>query len=156
MKIGLSHPENTAIRKEDGFSYFPAMLQHALYHSENKLSETFKNPRLSCPSPSFNAQSDLFFPSQSHFPRFKYDGGSGKTLFTLSSKTEHGDTMTETMPHKHCLVCGNAVRPDENFCDELCESKFKSAQRKQQLLFLAFLVIMGLVLFLPSILKMYG
>ncbi|MGV8174667.1 MAG: DUF2116 family Zn-ribbon domain-containing protein [Methanothrix sp.] len=64
--------------------------------------------------------------------------------------------MSEIMPHKHCLVCGNAVRQDENFCDELCESKFKSAQRKQQLLFLAFLVIMGLVLFLPSILKLYG
>ena len=53
-------------------------------------------------------------------------------------------------------ACGNAVRPDENFCDELCETKFKSAQRKQQLLFLAFLAIMGLILFLPSILKMYG
>jgi predicted nucleic acid-binding Zn ribbon protein len=64
--------------------------------------------------------------------------------------------MSEIMPHKHCLVCGNAVRQDENFCDELCETKFKSAQRKQQLLFLAFLVIMGLVLFLPSILKIYG
>lgn len=64
--------------------------------------------------------------------------------------------MTDIMPHKHCMVCGNAVRPDENFCDELCESKFKSAQRKQQLLFLAFLAIMGLVLFLPSILKLYG
>lgn len=64
--------------------------------------------------------------------------------------------MPEIMPHKHCLVCGNAVRSEENFCDELCESKFKSAQRKQQLLFLAFLVIMGLVLFLPSIMKMYG
>lgn len=80
----------------------------------------------------------------------------GKTLFTLSSKAVNGDTMTEIMPHKHCMVCGNAVRPDENFCDELCESKFKSAQRKQQLLFLAFLAIMGLILFLPSILKMYG
>lgn len=79
-----------------------------------------------------------------------------KTLFTLSSKNIHGDVMAEMMPHRHCLVCGNAVRPDENFCDELCESKFKSAQRKQQLLFLAFLVIMGLVLFLPSILKMSG
>jgi predicted nucleic acid-binding Zn ribbon protein len=81
---------------------------------------------------------------------------SGKTLFTLSSKAVCGDRMTDIMPHKHCMVCGNAVRPDENFCDELCESKFKSAQRKQQLLFLAFLAIMGLVLFLPSILKMYG
>lgn len=67
-----------------------------------------------------------------------------------------GDLMTEIPLHKHCLICGNAVRPDENFCDELCESKFKSAQRKQQLLFVAFIVIMGLVLFLPSILKMKG
>ena len=98
---------------------------------------------------------DPFLPSQSHFSRLK-GGGSGKTLFTHSSKTEYGDSMTDIMPHKHCMVCGNAVRPDENFCDELCESKFKSAQRKQQLLFLAFLAIMGLVLFLPSILKMYG
>lgn len=80
----------------------------------------------------------------------------GKTLFTLPAKPNRGDLMTDLMPHKHCLVCGNAVRPDENFCDELCESKFKSAQRKQQLLFLAFLVIMGLVLFLPSIIKMSG
>jgi predicted nucleic acid-binding Zn ribbon protein len=67
-----------------------------------------------------------------------------------------GDLMTEIPLHRHCLICGNAVRPDENFCDELCESKFKSAQRKQQLLFVAFIVIMGLVLFLPSILKMKG
>jgi predicted nucleic acid-binding Zn ribbon protein len=81
---------------------------------------------------------------------------SGKTLFTHSSKADMGDRMIEIATHKHCLVCGNAVRPDENFCDELCESKFKSAQRKQQLLFLAFLAIMGLVLFLPSILKMFG
>ncbi len=64
--------------------------------------------------------------------------------------------MPEIVPHKHCVVCGNAVRPDENFCDELCESKFKSAQRRQQLLFGAFIVIMALILFLPSILKMKG
>ncbi|GEM_PF-154621 len=90
------------------------------------------------------------------FPCPRAKVGQGKTLFTLSSKAVYGDRMTDIMPHKHCMVCGNAVRPDENFCDELCESKFKSAQRKQQLLFLAFLAIMGLVLFLPSILKMFG
>jgi len=64
--------------------------------------------------------------------------------------------MTDIMPHKHCLVCGNAVRPDENFCDELCESKFKSAQRKQQLLFLAFLVIMGVILFCRQLSRSVG
>jgi len=55
MEIGLSHPNKTAIRKEDGFSYFPEMLQHPLHHNENKLSEAFKNPRLSCPSNMLNA-----------------------------------------------------------------------------------------------------
>ncbi len=67
-----------------------------------------------------------------------------------------GDQMTETAPHKHCVVCGNAVGKDDNFCDELCESKFKSAQRRQQLLFAAFIVLMALILFLPSLLKMKG
>ena len=64
--------------------------------------------------------------------------------------------MTEIAPHKHCLVCGNSVRQDENFCDELCESKFKSAQRRQQLLFAVFIILIALILFLPSILKMNG
>ncbi|VVB68814.1 Uncharacterised protein [uncultured archaeon] len=67
-----------------------------------------------------------------------------------------GDQMTETAPHKHCVVCGNAVGGNDNFCDELCESKFKSAQRRQQLLFAAFIVLMALILFLPSLLKMKG
>jgi len=67
-----------------------------------------------------------------------------------------GDGMTENAPHKHCVVCGNAVRADESFCDDLCELKFKSAQRRQQLLFGAFIVLMALILFLPSIMKMIG
>lgn len=79
-----------------------------------------------------------------------------KTLFTLAQRYAVGDQMTETAPHKHCVVCGNAVGGDENFCDELCESKFKSAQRRQQLLFAAFIVLMALILFLPSLLKMIG
>jgi predicted nucleic acid-binding Zn ribbon protein len=86
---------------------------------------------------------------------FLASGQPGKP-YLLIDETPYGDLMTGIEPHKHCLVCGNAVRPDENFCDELCQSKFKSAQRKQQILFLVFLVIMGLILFLPSILKIYG
>jgi hypothetical protein len=50
MEIGLSHLDKAAIRKEESFSDFPAMLQYALWHNGNKLSVTFKNPRLSCPS----------------------------------------------------------------------------------------------------------
>ncbi len=64
--------------------------------------------------------------------------------------------MAGTAPHKHCVVCGNAVEPDANFCDELCESRFKSAQRRQQLMFVAFIAIMVLILVLPSLLKLKG
>ncbi|MHC1686621.1 MAG: DUF2116 family Zn-ribbon domain-containing protein [Methanothrix sp.] len=64
--------------------------------------------------------------------------------------------MADITPHKHCVVCGNAIRANESFCDELCEIKFKSAQRRQQLLFGAFIVLMALILFLPSIIKMIG
>ena len=64
--------------------------------------------------------------------------------------------MTDIVPHKHCLVCGNSVRADENFCDGLCESKYKSAQRKQQIMFIIFIIIMGLILILPSILRTNG
>jgi predicted nucleic acid-binding Zn ribbon protein len=64
--------------------------------------------------------------------------------------------MTEPVPHKHCVVCGNAVGAGGSYCDELCEIKFKSAQRRQQMMFGAFIVIMALILLLPSLLKMTG
>ncbi len=65
-----------------------------------------------------------------------------------------GDQMAGIAPHKHCIVCGNAVQHEESFCDELCESKFKSAQRRQQIMFAVFVVLMLLILVLPALLKM--
>ena len=50
--------------------------------------------------------------------------------------------MTDIMPHRHCMVCGNAIR-EGLYCDELCESKLKSAQRRQQLIFVAFVCFHG-------------
>ncbi|MDD1742011.1 MAG: DUF2116 family Zn-ribbon domain-containing protein [Methanotrichaceae archaeon] len=57
--------------------------------------------------------------------------------------------MAEIQSHKHCVVCGKAVNENQDFCDELCQSKYKSTQRRQQILFLAFLILMGLILLLP-------
>lgn len=83
--------------------------------------------------------------------------GSEQNLIYPLAKVGHtGDLMAGTAPHKHCVVCGNAVEPDANFCDELCESRFKSAQRRQQLMFVAFIAIMVLILVLPSLLKLKG
>ena len=63
--------------------------------------------------------------------------------------------MTDIKPHRHCIVCGNAIR-EGNVCDELCESKFNSSRRRQWLIFIAFLVFLTLIIFLPSLLKIKG
>lgn len=62
--------------------------------------------------------------------------------------------MAGIAPHKHCIVCGNAIGGDESFCDEVCESKYKSAQRRQQMLFVVFIGIMALILILPMLLNL--
>ncbi len=67
-----------------------------------------------------------------------------------------GDVMAGIAPHKHCIVCGNAIGGDDNFCDEVCESKYKSAQRRQQMLFIVFIGIMALILILPMLLNLKG
>lgn len=59
--------------------------------------------------------------------------------------------MTDIKPHRHCIVCGNAIG-EGNVCDELCESKLNSSRRRQRLMFIAFLVTMTLIIFLPSLL----
>jgi predicted nucleic acid-binding Zn ribbon protein len=61
--------------------------------------------------------------------------------------------MANVSPHKHCLICGNALGGDESFCDELCESKYKSAQRRQQILFVVFLALFVLILVMPALLN---
>lgn len=63
--------------------------------------------------------------------------------------------MAGIAPHKHCIVCGSAIG-EGNFCDELCESKYKSAQRRQQIMFGAFVVFMLLILVLPALLGFKG
>jgi predicted nucleic acid-binding Zn ribbon protein len=67
-----------------------------------------------------------------------------------------GDKTANATPHKHCLVCGNAVGKEESFCDELCESKYKSAQRRQQILLLVFAALFLVILILPALLNMKG
>ncbi len=63
--------------------------------------------------------------------------------------------MTDIKPHRHCIVCGNAIG-EGNVCDELCESKLSSSRRRQWLIFLAFLVSLTLIMLLPSLLRIKG
>ncbi len=59
--------------------------------------------------------------------------------------------MASAAPHKHCIVCGNAIGEKESFCDELCEIRFKSAQRRQKIMFLIFTALIVLIMILPPI-----
>jgi predicted nucleic acid-binding Zn ribbon protein len=63
--------------------------------------------------------------------------------------------MASIAPHKHCIVCGNAIG-EGSFCDELCESRYKSSQRRQQIMFGVFIVFMALILILPALLGFKG
>ena len=59
--------------------------------------------------------------------------------------------MSSIAPHKHCIVCGSAVGPDDSFCDELCELKYKAGQRRQKMLFVGFVVLLLLMTFVPPL-----
>ena len=61
----------------------------------------------------------------------------------------NGDLMAGFQPHKHCIICGKAIEENQDFCDELCESKYKSNRKRQQIFFFAFLILMAFILFLP-------
>ncbi len=63
--------------------------------------------------------------------------------------------MVSIAPHKHCIVCSNAIG-EGNFCDELCESKYKSAQRRQRMMFAAFIALMALIIALPALMGIKG
>ncbi|NYT02638.1 MAG: DUF2116 family Zn-ribbon domain-containing protein [Methanosarcinales archaeon] len=59
--------------------------------------------------------------------------------------------LSKVIPHKHCIVCGNTVDENQTFCDELCQSKYKSAQKRQQILFAIFIVLLVLIIVLPAL-----
>lgn len=61
--------------------------------------------------------------------------------------------LTKAASHKHCIVCGKTVEETDSFCDEVCDSKYRSAQRRQTLFFLVFIGLLVLMLIVPVILK---
>ncbi len=51
--------------------------------------------------------------------------------------------MPGIVPHRHCVVCGKAIEPEEVFCSDRCERKYNDEKRKQR----NFLIFMFLLLF---------
>ncbi len=35
-------------------------------------------------------------------------------------------------PHLHCVICGKAVPPDRNFCDQDCQDQYAKGEKKKK------------------------
>lgn len=60
--------------------------------------------------------------------------------------------MPNVEPHKHCVVCGKTVGPEEIYCSTECEEEMSKRRKKQRnftvammLLFFALLFLMFLI-----------
>ena len=59
-------------------------------------------------------------------------------------------------PHRHCIVCGKAVPPDEDFCAQGCRDKYQTAEKSKSkknnlqlvLIFGVFIVFMVVMQFM--------
>ena len=51
--------------------------------------------------------------------------------------------MPGIVPHRHCIVCGKAIEPEERFCSNDCKTQFEKDQKRQR----NFMIIMFAVLF---------
>ncbi len=56
--------------------------------------------------------------------------------------------MPGIVPHRHCVVCGKAIEPDQTFCSEECKQVWEKERRKQRNFSLIMLVLLFLLLFL--------
>ena len=50
--------------------------------------------------------------------------------------------MPGIIPHRHCIVCGKAIEPEEMFCSKECREKYERERKKQR----NFIIIMFAVL----------
>ncbi len=60
----------------------------------------------------------------------------------------------DVVPHKHCVVCGKAVSPEETYCSAECEEEMIKSRKKQRnftvALMLLFFVLLFLMFLIPS------
>jgi len=63
--------------------------------------------------------------------------------------------MPGIIPHRHCVICGKAIEPDQVTCSEKCQKTLEKEKKKQRnfmlLMMVAFLaLIIILYIFAPS------
>ena len=60
--------------------------------------------------------------------------------------------MPGIIPHRHCIVCGKAIEPEEIFCSKECKEKYDKERRKQR----NFMIIMFAVLIALFVLMIFS
>lgn len=40
--------------------------------------------------------------------------------------------MPGIVPHRHCIICGKAIEPEEKFCSDDCKTVFEKDQKRQR------------------------
>ncbi|MBO8182913.1 MAG: DUF2116 family Zn-ribbon domain-containing protein [Archaeoglobus sp.] len=61
--------------------------------------------------------------------------------------------MPGIIPHRHCVICGKAIEPDQVTCSEECQQTLEKEKRKQRnftIFMMAGFLILILLLFLFS------
>lgn len=59
-------------------------------------------------------------------------------------KDKREKRQTTFFQHKHCMVCGKAIPPTDDFCSSECLQKYRSMERRRNLIFWGFI---GLLIF---------
>ncbi len=59
--------------------------------------------------------------------------------------------MPGIVPHRHCVVCGKAIEPDQHVCSEECEETLQKERKRQR----NFMIFMFLMLFLLLVIIWY-
>ncbi|RLG92230.1 DUF2116 family Zn-ribbon domain-containing protein [Candidatus Bathyarchaeota archaeon] len=60
--------------------------------------------------------------------------------------------MPGIVPHRHCVVCGKAIEPDQIYCSDECEqvmNKERKRQRNMMILMFLFLFALLILIWLP-------
>ena len=59
--------------------------------------------------------------------------------------------MVDVPEHRHCQMCGRVVPVERNFCSRECEEKFEKIIRRRKrlllILYLAWMVILGIIIY---------
>lgn len=52
------------------------------------------------------------------------------------------------VPHKHCVVCGEAIGPEETYCSTECKEEMGKSRKKQRNFTVAMMALFFALLFL--------